>query len=520
MKKGLRLGFLVIMALALSTTTVMANSNEWATDLANDYVKGPGAKKLALGTNEQLVLQSSYDDGTGTVHVRYRYNWKNVRLWGEEAIVHVDLREGKVTRVTNNHRRVAKGGGQINLFEDQAIDSALRMMNVSHDAKTTAELVHYPVANGYCLAWVIDIFAENENEDPQAAVYVFNAETGAMIDRWDNLQYYTPGTGTAKTGTSKPLYLAASPSTWPINTEQYTDLKFGMVDRLAGNSYTTDMLNKKTGTGTLFSDADNIWGNYLASDRATAGVDAHLGMTLTYNYFYNIHGRNGIFNDGKGVYSRVHYGRSYNNAFWSASCKCMTYGDGDGTTFTPLVSLDVAAHEMSHGVCAATCNLVYSGESGGLNESNSDIFGTAVEFYANSTKDTPDWLIGEMIYTPAIAGDALRYMDDPKKDGRSIDHYSLYTSTLDVHYSSGLANNWFYLLAQGGVNKTSGIAVSGIGISKAERIWYIALTGYMTSTTTFSQARTATVNAATQLYGATSIEVQRVKDAWSACGVY
>ena len=293
-----------------------------------------------------------------------------------------------------------------------------------------------------------------------------------------------------------------------------------MVDQLAGNSYTTDMKNKKQGTGTLFTDADNVWGNYLNTDRATAGTDAHLGMSLTYDYFKNIHGRNGLYNDGKGVYSRVHYGRSYNNAFWSASCKCMTYGDGDGTTFTPLVSLDVAAHEMSHGLCSATCNLVYSGESGGLNESNSDIFGTCVEFYANSAKDTPDWLIGEMIYTPTKAGDALRYMDDPTRDGRSIDHYSNYTSSMDVHYSSGLANNWFYLLAQGGTNKTSGISVSGLGIAKAETIWYIALTVYMTSTTTCSMARTATVNAAIQLYGSGSVEAQRVMDAWTACGVY
>jgi Zn-dependent metalloprotease len=110
-------------------------------------------------------------------------------------------------------------------------------------------------------------------------------------------------------------------------------------------------------------------------------------------------------------------------------------------------------------------------------------------------------------------------MDDPKKDGRSIDHYSLYTSTMDVHYSSGLANNFFYLLANGGTNKTSGIAVSGIGIAKAERIWYVALTGYMTSATNFAGARIATVNAATQLYGSASTEVQRVKDAWTACGV-
>jgi Zn-dependent metalloprotease len=488
-----------------------------SSQLADRFLAREGAAQLGLRSWENLKARSVSDDGAGVTHVRYDSFVGGIRVFDGEVIVHVDPAAKTVLGLTNGHRHIDTMDGEPLVDGSEAAANALYHMKspAFMEQKPSLELVFYPNGRQHQLAWLVDVFVETEDREPEARMFVIDAYSGEILDSWDNLHTYTPGTGIAKVGTAKTLYL----NQLSIDTEQYTDLKYGMVDKLSGNSYTTDMLNKRTGTGTLFSDADNIWGNFLNTDRATAGTDAHLGMSYTFQYYKIVHGRNGIYNDGLGVYSRVHYGRSYNNAFWSSSCKCMTYGDGDGSIFTPLVSLDVAAHEMSHGVTAATANLVYSGESGGLNESTSDIFGAAVEFWANNAKDVPDWWIGEMIYTPSTAGDALRYMDDPRRDGRSIDHYSLYTSTLDVHYSSGLANNFFYLLANGGTNRTSGIAVSGIGISKAERIWYVALTGYMTSTCTFAQARTATVNAATQLYGSTSVDVQRVKDAWTACGV-
>lgn len=496
-------------------------ADQKALELASDFVMKQGPAVFAMDSHEKLLARSSNDDGEGVSHVRFDSYANGVRVFDGEVIVHVD-RSGQILGTTGSHARIPlqdatpaiddEEAGRVAFWNLQVLPSILH--------RPDAELIYYPTAEGYRLAWYVDIYMETPlREDPVAHVYVIDAYNSEVIADWDNLQYYTVGTGTAKVGTAKPLYLAASPNTLPINTEQYSDGVYGLVDRLAGNSYTTNMKNKTAGNGTLFTDADNVWGNYLSSDTSTAAVDAHLGMSLTFNYFKNVHGRNGIYNDGKGVYSRVHYGRRYNNAFWSDSCKCMTYGDGDGSVLSPLVCIDVAAHEMSHGLCAATAKLVYSGQSGALNESNSDIFGTCVEFYANSAKDTPDWLIGETIYTPAKAGDALRYMDHPAKDGYSIDHYSKYTSSMDVHYTSGLANNFFYLLANGGTNDTSKIAVAGIGLAKAERIWFVALTGYMTSTCTFAQARTATVSAATQLYGAGSVEVQRVQEAWTACGV-
>ncbi|MDH6584497.1 Zn-dependent metalloprotease [Streptomyces sp. SAI-133] len=208
----------------------------------------------------------------------------------------------------------------------------------------------------------------------------------------------------------------------------------------------------------------------------------------------------------------------------------MTYGDGDGTQMGPLVSLDVAGHEMSHGVTSKTAALTYSGESGGLNEATSDIFGTLVEFYAGNSSDTGDYLIGEKIVRSGFGRDALRYMDKPSKDGKSADSWSSSVGNLDVHYSSGVANHFAYLLAEGSGAKTvngvsynsptsNGSTVTGIGRAKLGAIWYRALTVYMTSSTNYAGARTATLNAAKDLYGAGSTEHNAVAAAWSAVNV-
>ena len=219
-------------------------------------------------------------------------------------------------------------------------------------------------------------------------------------------------------GGGKSLYLG----TGPITANSITG-GFEMRDPTRGSGYTTNLKNRTNG-GTIFTDTDNIWGNNTTGDVASAAVDAQVGVSYTWDYFKNVHGRNGIANDGKGSYNRVHYGRAYNNAFWSDSCFCMTYGDGDGKSFKPLVSLDVAGHEMTHG-----------------NEATSDIFGTMVEYYAANAADAGDYLIGEKI--TLFGNKYLRSMSDPRSDGYSIDHYSQMTASMDVHYSSGLANKFF-----------------------------------------------------------------------------
>jgi hypothetical protein len=201
----------------------------------------------------------------------------------------------------------------------------------------------------------------------------------------------------------------------------------------------------------------------------------------------------------------------------------MSYGDGDGTTFSPLTTVDICGHEMTHGVTERTANLTYTNESGALNEATSDILGSMVELYADGGVVSGNtWKIGEDAYTPGIAGDALRRMDDPHAVG-DPDHYSLrYTGAADnggVHTNSSIVNHAFYLMAAGGANRVSGVKVPSIGTTDAAKIWYKALTAYMTSGTNFAGARTATLNAATALFGATSPQFTSVATGWCAVGV-
>jgi Zn-dependent metalloprotease len=255
------------------------------------------------------------------------------------------------------------------------------------------------------------------------------------------------------------------------------------------------------------------------------------------DYLQTVHGRNGL--DGLGgpgttrskdgvtrlISSRVHYGTNFNNAFFNGLY--MSYGDGDGDTFSPLVALDIVGHEMQHGVTLFSEALFYFNEPGALNESWSDVFGTLLERHVDPAGF--NWRIGEDCFTPDIPGDALRHMDDPhaaKDGGLTVDddpdHYSeRYRGPADnggVHINAGIANKAFYLVSEGGSHHLGGI-MTGIGADKAGQVWYRAVTTYMTVLTRFAGARTATLNAAADLYGSSSTEWEAVCEAWSLVGV-
>ena len=293
------------------------------------------------------------------------------------------------------------------------------------------------------LAWETVVEGVQKDGTPSELQVVTDAATGK--ESWPPRRC-TPAPAPASTCGTVPLGTTLSGSTY-----QLTD-----ADRAGHKTY--DLNQGTSGTGTLFTDDNDVWGDGLPSNRQTAGVDVAFGAAATWDFYKESYGRNGIRNDGVAAYSRAHYGSNYVNAFWQDSCFCMTYGDGSGNTH-PLTSLDVAAHEMSHGVTAATAGLVYSGESGGLNEATSDIFAAAVEFHANLAADPGDYLVGEKI---DINGDGtpLRYMDKPSKDGSSRDSWSSTLGSVDVHYSSGPANHFFYLLSEGSGAKTvNGVCV-------------------------------------------------------------
>ncbi|MET8564412.1 M4 family metallopeptidase [Streptomyces flaveolus] len=477
------------------------------------------ARRIGLGAQEKLVAKDVVKDVDGTLHTRYERTYAGLPVLGGDLVVHT-ARSGKtegVTKATKSAIKVASLKPQITAAkaEKQAVSAARTLGS----AKTTADGARKVIWAGSgkpVLAYETVVGGLQDDGTPNRLHVITDAATGKKLYEYQGIE----------TGTGKSLYSG----TVTLNTT-LSGSTYQLYDTTRGGHKTYNLAHKTSGTGTLFTDADDVWGTGTASSSSTdqtAAADAAYGAQVTWDFYKSTFGRSGIKNDGKAAYSRVHYGNSYVNAFWDDSCFCMTYGDGSGNTH-PLTAIDVAGHEMSHGVTSNTAGLNYSGESGGLNEATSDIFGTGVEFFANNSSDVGDYLIGEKI---DINGDGtpLRYMDKPSKDGGSADYWSSSVGSKDVHYSSGVANHFFYLLSEGSGTKTingvtynsptyNGAAVTGIGRAKALQIWYKALTTYMTSTTNYKAARTATLNAASALYGSTSTEYKAVAAAWTAVNV-
>jgi Zn-dependent metalloprotease len=448
-------------------------------------------------------------DEDGSAHVRYERSYRGLPVLGGDVVVHL-TKGGAYGGSTVTLARPLTLATTAKVAKAEAIRTATAQLDGTVSSTDVREVVD-AFGSSPSLAYEVTVNGVRRDQTPSQLHVVVDALSGKVLQSSDEV----------KTGSGKSIYSGNV----TIGTSGSAG-NFSMTDATRGGNVTTDLNGATTGNGTTFTDADDVWGNNATSDRASAGVDAHYGAQETFDYYKNILGRNGIFNNGSGVRSRVHYGNAYVNAFWDGTQ--MTYGDGSGNT-RPLTELDVAGHEMSHGVTENTANLNYSGESGGLNEATSDIFGTMVEFYANNASDVPDYLIGEKIN---INGNntPLRYMDKPSRDGGSPDCWSSGVGGLDVHYSSGPGNHVFYLLAEGsgakvinGVSYNSptcnGSTFAGIGRDAAAKIWYRALSVYMTASTNYGGARTAAISAAKDLYGATSAQCAGVENAFSGIAV-
>ncbi|MFG2603145.1 M4 family metallopeptidase [Streptomyces sp. NPDC048514] len=478
------------------------------------------AQHIGLGAKEKLVAKDVVKDVDGTLHTRYERTYAGLPVLGGDLIVHT-AKSGRTEGVTKANKAVLKASLKPQVSAAKAEKQAVSAARTLGSAKTTADGARKVIWAGSgkpVLAYETVVGGLQDDGTPNQLHVVTDAATGKKLFEYQGIENAT--------GTGKSLYSG----TVGLNTN-LSGSTFQLYDTSRGGHKTYNLARGTSGTGTLFTDADNVWGTGAASSSPTdqtAAADATYGAQETWDFYKSTFSRNGIKNNGVGAYSRVHYGNAYKNAFWNDSCFCMTYGDGSGNTH-PLTSLDVAGHEMSHGVTANTAGLNYSGESGGLNEATSDIFGTGVEFFAGNASDTGDYLIGEEIDYNGN-GTPLRYLDKPSKDGNSADYWSSGVGNLNVHHSSGVGNHFFYLLAEGSGSKTingvtynsptyNGSTVTGIGRAKALQIWYKALTTYMTSTTNYKAARTATLNAASALYGSTSTEYKAVAAAWSAVNV-
>ncbi|RZA22411.1 MAG: M4 family peptidase [Lysobacteraceae bacterium] len=537
------LSLAIASGLAMSGSADAAgNQRSAAIARANALIAAPAANAALRRANaDSFVARDAVVDADGTEHVRYQRNYHGLPVIGGDFVV--QSRNGKVGKVSQTLKTTARPALKPVVTADQAIVEAGSRFGSHFQGAPSARLVVYARGASPVLAHEVVFKGIKADQTETEMHYFVDARSGKLLDQWDRVQTAQPGPGgsacngaTAAVGSGKSL----TAGNVVLNTTK-CGTSYRMVDMTRGGGMTHNMSMKTAGMGAVFTGSVNTWGNFLVGNAQTAAADAHYGVATTWDYYKNMHGRLGIANDGQGAISRVHYGRNYANASWSDGCFCMTFGDGDnGATILPLVALDIAGHEMSHGVTSRSAGLIYSGESGGLNEGTSDIFGTLVEYYANNASDPGDYVIGEELFANnANMRQAIRFMFKPSLEGAgtSQDCYGPTTGSVDVHYSSGVANHFFYLLAEGAVvpagfgagswaNLTpaalvcnGNTAIAGIGREAAGKIWYRALTVYMTSSTNYAGARVATISASTDLYGGASAQTNAVKAAWSAVSV-
>ncbi|WP_394537895.1 M4 family metallopeptidase [Lysobacter enzymogenes] len=512
-----------------------------AAERARQLLATAAAREVNLAQADGFNARDVMIDRDGTEHVRMERSYKGLPVIGADMVVH--SRDGQLLSVTQggNLRTTLRPQLQPGIDTAQARREAGAHFDGRIAELDQATLVVY-ARNGIepTLAYQVDLRGERR-DDPAPGVfsYFLDARDGRLLEAEDHVE------AAAAAGTGKSLLLGNVGLVADSSNNGYA-----LTDPSRGGGQTLDAKNYQfTFLAAAFSDADNVWGNNATSDRASAAVDAHYGVAATWDYYKAVHGRNGIKNDGKGVKSYVHYGANVFNAFWDGNA--MLYGDGDASNGnTPLVALDVAGHEMSHGV---TAKLGYYSikDAGGLNEAVSDIFGTLVEFSVGNASDPGDFLIGEKLrFRPAAGGQEhpLRVMFQQNLDaafrsngmasfkcypaGGFTAAYTKKGDKFDPHFTSGVANLAFYLMAQGSqppagyagltaadLSCNGDTAIAGIGLAKAGAIWYRALTKYFVSSTDYPGARAGTLQAAADLYGNGSAEHQAVARAWSAVKV-
>ncbi len=528
------------------------------------------ATATGVGKQDTLKATDTMVDPDGRQHVRFVRTHRGLPVLGGDLVVHLTATsayEG-VTRAFNHQVDVRTTDPKLSAEQARA-----KAATVAKGDAGEPELVLAARDDQTTLAYQVQVADSRTAEAGGARTVVLDATSGAVLsntpendsflspalldklrERGERLNPVTgllappaPATGTAAKapgfpsaakGTGSSLFVGSV----PLSTTQTAKKSFTLKDPTRGNTETRDAGDKeleKFTSGKALTSATNRWGNGTTSDRATAAVDAQYGITSTLDFYKKTFGRKGIKNDGRGARALVHFGKNVGNAFWSSDCGCMLYGDGDGKTFAkPLVVLDVTGHELSHGVVDATANLQPTrvdaegnqfGEPGSLNESLADIFGSAVEFATDNPKNPPNYLMGEKL---GLEQKFLRRLDKPSLDKLegTVDYWSKESYDTEVHAGSGVSSHAYYLLAEGSGKKTiggvaydsptvDGSKVTGIGRSKATAIFYRALTRYMVSTTDFHDARTATLHAAKDLYGARSTEYKTVNKAWAAVNV-
>jgi Zn-dependent metalloprotease len=485
---------------------------------------------------QELKVKRVDQDQLGFNHVRLTQYAGDLRVVGGELIVHFG-RDGEAYAVNGSYIpdiRVERSGG---IPSDTAVGLATKDLAAlgkpAGSLEGAAELVVFALASDPRLAYELILITEDPKTAPGRWRYWIDAKTGEVLLRYNDIKKIAaPTSNGAQTNITGNILSGEGGQSrtvtgWRENTGFYylynTNRHWLIYDIATSGSY-SDLNTYAYRSST----------NWAATDRAE--MSAAINFDIVQRYYALVHGRNSFDNAGFQLRANVHQGVNYVNAYWDSGSRAIYIGDGDGTTASPLGVLDICGHEYTHAVTENTAGLNYVSESGALNESFSDIFGVAIEFYAQpdgrglypgKSAGTADWLIGEDSW---LSSTALRDVRNPRNTatvGSGNEQPSRYKGTYwftgssdngGVHHNSGVQNFFFYLLSEGGTGNNDGInySLAGIGITNAARVAYRALTVYCTSSTDYPAVRDAWVSAAVDL-NASWVPV--VIAAWSAVGI-
>ncbi|UII33495.1 M4 family metallopeptidase [Fulvivirga ulvae] len=468
--------------------------------------------KTHLNTRDQdeLRFKQAMVDKLGFEHTRYQQFYKGIKVEFGTYIIH--SKDGIVSSMNGDFKEVKDLSISPSLSNDAALNRAMKHVGATEylwQDSQNARVIDYNKPTGELvildnrLAYKFDVYATKPLY--RADVYI-DAHSGEFILENKKIHHAnTPATGTSLYNGS--VSFTADSYSGGYRLRQTAD---------GGGIQTYDLNN-----GTNYNNASDVTSSTTNFTGNATGVQAHYGAEQTYKYFFQTHNRNSYNGNGAVIRSYVSYSTNYVNAFWDGSR--MTYGDGDGVNYGPLVSLDICGHEVTHGVTEYTSNLVYSYESGAMNESLSDIFGESIESFASGSND---WLMGDDIGAGGSGG-AIRSLSNPNafSDPDTYKGSYWYSGSGDnggVHTNSGVMNHWFYILSVGksGTNDNGdAYSVTGIGMAKAQQIAYRMNAVYFTSNSDYADAREYGIQAAEDLYGADSPEAIATQNAWYAVGL-
>nr|WP_282597794.1 M4 family metallopeptidase [Bacillus cytotoxicus] len=475
--------------------------------------------KLAGNVEKHFkIVGEEKDEKSETTHIKLVEKYNDIPVYGSDQTITFD-KENNVKAffgqvIPNLEDKNIPTATSIT--DEQAVNIAKKNIEkeigkVNQYDGVKKDLYVYEKDGNYYLTYLVK--ASISKPAPGYWHYFIDATNGNVIEKYNAIDSIT-GFGYGVLGNKASFEIAQDEKTGVYN----------LFDGKRGQGvHTFDAKNMDENIFIILSQWFGYTGEEIESKSKffedKAAVDAHVNAGKVYDYYKKTFNRNSFDNKGAKLISAVHVGEAWNNAAWNGVQ--MVYGDGDGKTFIPLsAGLDVIGHELTHAVTEYTANLVYQNESGVLNESISDIMGVMVE--------KKNWDIGADIYTPDIEGDALRSLKDPAsipnplKPGEGYpDHYSKrYVGPYDnggVHINSSINNKAAYLVSEGGEHY--GVKVTGIGREATEKIYYHALTKYLTANADFKMMRQAALQSAEDLYGENSKAVQAVDKAYESVGV-